>query len=116
MAFMSVVMISVIFEAMRRSKLRERYAILWMATGFVTLICAIYPPIIDFVKRVLGVQEFFIAAGVLIFFFFILVIFHMSIELSQLKNNSQQVARHSTLLAARIEELEKELKALKDKS
>ena len=48
MIVMSIMVVVVTVEAIRRSHLQERYAILWVTTGLIILMAAFFPHILDF--------------------------------------------------------------------
>ncbi len=112
MTVMSLVLLGFTFESVRRRKLRERYAVLWMLCGAMVLVCAAFPSIPDFVARRLGLT--FIEAAAYIFaFFLILVIFHISIAISRSRENQEASARRMALLQAEIEKLRTEVDSLR---
>ena len=82
---------AVTFEAVRRSRLKERYALLWMFTGALILICAFFPVILDFLTALLGLQ-YVTAVGVVMFIFFLLLLFHVSLALSNIQEDETATA------------------------
>lgn len=104
MTAMSLVLAAVSLEAVRRRILRERYALLWLASALAVLISAICPSIPDFVARALGIT-FIEGASYLFAFFLMMVTFHMSIAISRLRGDLEAQARGIALLKAEIEEL-----------
>lgn len=110
MGGLSVLVMGVTFEAVRRSSLKERYAILWMFTGGVILLCAFFPAILDFLIALLGMQ-YVTAIGVVMFVFFLLVLFHVSLALSNVQADETATAQRCALLEARLEKLAAELAA-----
>lgn len=108
MGLLSVLVMGVTFEAVRRSRLKERYAILWMFTGGVILLCACFPAILDFLTALLGLQ-YVTAVGVLMFVFFLMVLFHISLALSNIQEDETATAQRCAQLEARLEQLAAEL-------
>lgn len=99
MILMSFVLLSVTFESVRRRKLRERYAILWVAASMAVLASAIFPAIPDWIARTLGIT-FIEGAAYLFAFFLVMVLFHVSIAISNLRSLVDASARRLALLEA----------------
>ncbi len=112
MGLLSVLVVGVTFEAVRRSRLKERYAILWMFTGGIILLCAFFPAILDFLTALLGLQ-YVTAVGVVMFVFFLMVLFHISLALSNIQADETATAQRCALLEARVEKLAAELDRLR---
>ncbi len=105
MTAMSLVLMLVTFEALRRRALRERYALLWFLSAAAVLTSAIFPSVPDFVARKLGIT-FIEGASYLLAFFLMMVLFHISIAISCMRRDLEAQARRCALLKARVEKLE----------
>ncbi len=112
MGLLSVVVLGVTLEAIRRDQLKERYALLWVATGLIVLMCAFFPLALSFLTSVLGVQ-YATAAVAVVFTFLVLVAFHFSIVLSGFHENQTRIAQRCALLEERLERLAAEVAVLK---
>ncbi len=112
MGLLSVLVVTVTFEAVRRSRLKERYAILWLFTGGVILLCAFFPAILDFMTALLGLQ-YVTAVGVVMFIFVLMVLFHVSLTISNIQEDETATAQRCALLEARLEKLDAELLSLR---
>lgn len=110
MGLVSALVLLVTIESVRRSHLRERYAILWVTTAAMILLCAIFPSVLDFFCAFLGMQYVTFAVAV-IFTFLTLVSFHFSIALSALSDDRARLAQRYALLEARLRECERRLQA-----
>lgn len=108
MAVMSLILMGVTFESVRRRALRERYALLWLLSALAVFVSAAFPSIPDFVARKLGIT-FIEGASYVFAFFVMMVVFHISIAISRLRADLEAQARRNTLLKAEVERLEKEL-------
>lgn len=109
MVAMSLVLAGVSLEAVRRRVLRERYALLWLASALAVLVSAICPSIPEFLARALGIT-FIEGASYLFVFFLVMVMFHMSIAISRLRGDLEAQARRSALLKAELEEMREKAK------
>jgi uncharacterized membrane protein YozB (DUF420 family) len=103
---LSFLMLVATLEAVRRTQMHERYALLWVATGLVILFFALYPTtILAWLQRVTGMQ-YVTAIVIVVFAFLLLVSFHFSIMLSRSRDDAARLARRIALLEQRLAELE----------
>lgn len=105
-------LIWITFESVRRSRLLERYAILWFLVGLVTILCAAFPFLPNIIVHLMKIS-FLEAASLIIFFFFLFVIFHISLAISRIQSDEQSTARRTALLEAELERLRRECETLK---
>ena len=92
----SLVLMVVIVELVRRRKLREEYSWLWLLTGASLLILSVWYELLVAITHVIGAV---LPTSTLFFFgllFLLLINLHYSIKISQLttqvKNLAQQIA------------------------
>ena len=96
-------LIIVIFELVRRRKLREEYSWLWMLTGVAILILALWHGLLVFITRLIGAA---LPASTLFFFgvFFLIIInLYFSVKLSTVTDQLSKVTQELALLRDRIE-------------
>ncbi|WFB35655.1 DUF2304 domain-containing protein [Kiritimatiellota bacterium B12222] len=105
LAVLSISVLAITFETIRISRLRERYALLWLGTGAMVLLTALFPQSIEFFTHVLGVQYVTAVVGV-VFTFLLLVSFHFSIALSSLEEDRAKIAQRCALLEMRLAKVE----------
>ena len=91
--------------AIRSYKLREKYAILWLATAAMIILMALFPNLVDITREWFGMQ-YVTSLVAVIFIFLVLVSFHFSIALSALNDKVAAIASRTAILEARIRELE----------
>jgi hypothetical protein len=103
----AVVMLAVIFELIRRRHLRERYALIWVATGIVLLVLALWRQGLNTLARWVGVKTYppSVLFAALLFFVLVLVL-HFSIVLSRLTDQNVTLAQKLALLESRLRERE----------
>jgi hypothetical protein len=98
-----VLLLLIVLELIRSRRLRERYALLWLATGAVLLVLSAWRGALNTIAGWLGVGTYppaiLFAAATL---FVIVVLLHYSTVLSKLSDES-------TILAQRLALLEREL-------
>ena len=94
----TVASILFIIRLLRRNQLRPKYALLWLSTGAVAAVVAVFPGLLDRVSIWLGVSygptTFFLMAVTLLF----LVVIHFSWELSRLEDRTRVLAEELALL------------------
>ena len=98
---LGLLLMVLIFELLRRRRLREKYAALWLVVGSVVLVLAIFPSILFWVSDRLGFgvpsNLVFFAGGVVLLF----VAIQLSLEVGRLEDESQRLAEEVALLRAR---------------
>ena len=101
------VLLLVVFELIRSRRLRERYALLWLATGLVLLVLSVWRGGLNTIARWLGVTSYppavLFAVGLL---FVMLVLLHYSTVISKLADQNTILAQRLALLEARLDELD----------
>jgi hypothetical protein len=95
-----------IFELVRRRRLLERYALLWLFTAVVLLGLSVWSDLLDQVSRAIGVGYgpstlFAVALG-----FITVLLLHFSVVISRLAEQNKVLAQHVGLLQRRLERLE----------
>jgi len=100
-----LVVVGVVIELIRRRKLQERYALLWIATGAVMLVLALWRGALYGLARVTGVayppSALYMVAGL----FVLVVLLHYSIVLSRLSDQNKTLAQRLAVLESRQREL-----------
>jgi hypothetical protein len=102
-AIAALAVLSFIVELLRRRQLQEKYAMLWLAVGILTLPLAIFPKIINVVARALGIASGVSLVLFLAIVFLLLVCVHLSWEVSRLEEETRTLAEEVSLLRDRQE-------------
>jgi hypothetical protein len=101
----SLVLVLVVFELIRSRRLRERYALLWLVTGFVLVVLSAWRGGLNTIAGWLGVRGYppavLFAVGLL---FVILVLLHYSTVISRLSDQNVILAQRLALLEAKLRE------------
>ena len=95
---LSVGLLVFIIEAVRRRRLREEYAWLWLLIGLVMLALTVWPGLLDFLTRRIGIE---LPINTVFFFGLMFVIFinlHFSIKVSQLTDQVKRLAQEIAFL------------------
>ena len=104
-AIASVVLLLVVFELIRSRRLRERYALLWIATGVVLLALSLWRDGLNTIADWVGVTGYppavLFAVGSL---FILAVLLHYSTVISKLADQNTILAQRLALLEAELRE------------
>ena len=94
-----------VFELVRRRRLLERYALLWLGSTFVLLVLAVWTGLLDRLTRLVGIATPSNALFAFAFAFVLVLLLHFSLAISRLSDETkilaQQVARLDAELRAR---------------
>jgi len=106
-ALLSFIVLTITLEAIRVGRMQERYAFLWLVTGFILLMGALFEEVALIVPRITGMS--FVATVILILFAFVmLLLFYLSVALSSLQLKLFQLARELALTEERLRYLEQQ--------
>jgi hypothetical protein len=105
-AIASLVLILVVLELVRGRRLKERYALLWLATGVVLLVLSIWRDGLNTIAGWVGVTSYppavLFAVATL---FILLVLLHYSTVISKLTDENVDLAQRIALLEERVSRL-----------
>src|SRR4051812_11014037 len=92
----------VILELVRRRRLLERYALVWLGSGLVILALAIWRDALTHLASTLGIAYPPNALFVIAFGFVLLLLLHFSLAVSRLADQSKVLAQRLALLEERV--------------
>lgn len=102
----AILLLIVVLEMIRRGRLQERYAILWLVTGAALLVMSLWRSGVDALAGWMGVDY----APALIFaittIFVVIVLLHYSTVISRLARQNLALAQAVALLEERVRRLE----------
>jgi hypothetical protein len=106
-AVASFALLVIVFELIRSRRLRERYALLWLLTGFVMLALSLWRGGLNTIAGWAGVETYppavlFAVAAL----FVIVVLLHYSTVISKLADQNTILAQRLALLERELEEKE----------
>ncbi len=110
MGVVSLVVLVITLESIRQTRLQERYALLWVATGLIILLGALFPQIVEAFSSVMGTQ-YVTSVVAVVFTFLVLVAFHFSLAMSAFQEAQTKIAQRCAVLETRLSELEGSLAA-----
>ena len=107
----SLVVLFGVLELVRRRRLREKYALLWIRTAVVLLILSVWRGAVSSIATALGVSygpTVLFAVGAL---FILVVLLHYSTVISALTDRTVALAQKNAMLEQRIGDLERKIDA-----
>jgi Uncharacterized conserved protein (DUF2304) len=100
----SIALLLFVLELIRRHRLRERYALLWLVTGSVLVVLSAWRDGLNTIAGWVGVRSYppavLFAVGIL---FIIAVLLHYSTVISRLSDQNVMLAQRLALLEDRLE-------------
>ena len=105
-AISSIVIFAVIIELIRSGRLRERYALLWLATAGVILVFGLWRDLLNQLAEALGIAYPPNALFVLAMGFMLLLLLHYSTVISRLSDRTTTLTQRIAILEERIRSLE----------
>jgi hypothetical protein len=95
--------LGVIVELLRRRRLREKYAFIWLFTGSLVIVLAVFPGGLDRVAGYLGVASGVSLVLFLAVVFLLVIAIHLSWEVSQLEEETRSISEEIALLRLELE-------------
>ncbi|MBQ1445128.1 MAG: DUF2304 domain-containing protein [Renibacterium sp.] len=111
---LAFVIVAFVVEMLRRKKLREKYAALWLLVGVATLVLAAFPQLLSVVASAFGIQ----VPSNLLFTMSILLLLgvslHLSWEISVVEEETRSLAEEVSILRVQVERLNDQVASLSD--
>jgi Ca2+/Na+ antiporter len=94
------------FEFIRKRRLREEYAILWLLTALAIAVLSLWPGLVEVLSRITGF--YYISSVVAILFVFVVgLMMHYSIVVSKMKEDNKELAQKHALLEQKVRAMER---------
>jgi hypothetical protein len=105
---LSILLLCVVLELVRRGHLKERYALLWLATAGAGLVLGVFPGLYIRLCELLRFQ--YITLLFALYFFFTLgLVLSFSIVISRLSERNRELTQEVALLSNAVKRLEKKV-------
>ena len=102
---LSVMLFVLILELVRREHLKERYALLWLATSGLGLVIGIFPGLIVWFAETFHFQMISILF-VVSFLYVLGIVLSFTVIISRLSERNRRLAQEVALLAHRVQRME----------
>ena len=104
-AAVSLLVLLITLESIRKTHLSERYALLWVATALVLILAASFPRVVAILRALTG-MHYAAAMICVVALFILLVLFQFSVALSGSRTDQTRLVQKVAMLEARLERLE----------
>ena len=111
----SIGMLILIIELVRRRKLREEYSWLWLLTVSTIFLLSLWFGLLKWITHLIGALVPSSTIFMLAFVFLIFISLHFSVVLSKLTHRNIELAQKFALLELELKELRKHLSFVKEK-
>ncbi|OGP92874.1 MAG: hypothetical protein A2156_09940 [Deltaproteobacteria bacterium RBG_16_48_10] len=108
-------MLLLIIELVRRRKLREEYSWLWLLTAFTILLLTLWFGLLKWITFLIGARVPSSTIFMMAFIFLIFISLHFSVVISKLTNRNIELAQRYALLELELNELKKRLPSFQEK-
>jgi hypothetical protein len=105
----TLVLLLIVLELVRRRRLLERYALVWLASALILLALGIWKGLLGTVADAIGIFYPPTALFVIAFGFVLFLLLHFSTAVSRLTDQSKVLAQRLALMEQRQRDLEKRL-------
>jgi hypothetical protein len=105
----TLVLLVIVLELVRRRRLLERYALVWLASALILLALGIWKGLLGSIADAIGIFYPPTALFVIAFGFILVLLLHFSTAVSRLTDQSKVLAQRLALMEQRHHELEKRL-------
>lgn len=102
----ATVMLLVVIELVRKRKLREEYAVVWIATAVLLMVLALWTDVLDWIRTLLKADT---QASTLFFgaiLFLMLLALQFSVRLTKLTFRNKALGQEVALLRKELQELQ----------
>ena len=103
-----------VLELVRRRRLLERYALLWLASMVVLFALAIWRGLLSDVSHLVGIYYAPSTLFVVAFVFVLVLLLHFSMAVSRLTDQTKVLAQRLALMEERLRRKEEEIAALEE--
>ena len=97
-----------LFHLLKKKRLNIKYTLLWIFSGILMLILALFPRILDVFAKMIGIYEPTNALFAVIFFCIIIILMSLTAIVSKMNERIKRLAQSVALLEKRLREHEEE--------
>ena len=100
------IFLAAVIVLLKQKKLYLKYALLWLLTGFVMMIVAIFPQVLERIFLLLGIQVYSNGIFAILFLFFMIILMSITSIVSILNNKVRCLTQEIAILEKRLREIE----------
>ena len=105
-----------VFFLLKKNRLSLRYSLLWLLSGVIMLVLALFPGLLDRFARLIGIYSSVNALFAVIFFCGLMLMISFTVIVSREKQEIVRSIQRTALLEKRIQDLEKRMQDLEKRS
>ena len=102
---LSLLILTIIFELIRRGKLKEEYSLLWLLSGTTVLLFSIFPRLLYVISHAMGMY-YLTTLFVISFLFLLLIVLHFSTVISELSKKNKELAQNLSIVDHQLRQLD----------
>ena len=107
----SIILLVIVFELIRRRRLREEYSLLWLLSGILILVISIFPKLFELISKMMGMY-YLTALLVLSFLFLLMIVLQFSTVISQLSERNKDMTQELAIMDFKFKQIEEQLDKL----
>jgi hypothetical protein len=108
MTVLSIVLMAVVLFSVRRSHIRVEYSVSWLGAAAILLLLSRSHSMLNWIAAQLGLSDSPLALIILVFCVFVVVIYRLSVVISDLKDANIAMAQRLAILEFQIHRLHEE--------
>lgn len=97
-------LLGLVFELVRRRRLMERYALLWLFASAVLLMLALWRDLLETIAAAVGIFYAPSALFAIAFGFILVLLLHFSLVISRLADQNKVLAQRLAMLQQRVDD------------
>lgn len=109
---LAFVVVGAVVWLLRQRKLREKYAVLWILVGVVTLVLAGFPQLLNWAAELTGFALPSNLLFMLAIFLLMGVCLHLSLEISVVEDETRALAEEAAILRSQLDLLQNDVNVL----
>jgi hypothetical protein len=104
--FVTAGLFGIVFELVRRRRLMERYALLWLFSSVTLLALAVWKNLLERIASTVGIYYAPSALFAIAFGFVLVLLLHFSLVISRLSDQNKVLAQRLGMLQQQLDELQ----------
>jgi hypothetical protein len=105
MTILSIALMAAVLFSVRRSHIRVEYSVSWLGAGLILLLLSRSPAALYWIAEKLGLADPPLALLILVFCVFLVVIYRLSVVISDLKDANIAMAQRLAILEFELQSL-----------
>lgn len=95
---MALLIMGFIISMLRKGRVKEKYAALWLIVGILGIVLALFPPLLTWAAGILGIEVPSNLLFILSIVFLLAVALHLSVEISKQEDSNRVLAENIAIL------------------